>query len=35
MALFYLAMAVILLLVTFVPELALWLPERVAEVQGR
>ena len=31
---FYLAMAVILLLVTFVPELSLWLPDWVAEAQG-
>ena len=31
---FYLAMAAILLLVTFVPELSLWLPERVAEARG-
>jgi TRAP-type C4-dicarboxylate transport system permease large subunit len=27
-------MAVILLLVTFVPELSLWLPDWVAEAQG-
>jgi TRAP-type C4-dicarboxylate transport system permease large subunit len=32
---FYLAMFLLLLLVTFVPALSLWLPERVAAWQGR
>ncbi len=32
---FYLAMVLVLLLVSFVPSLSLWLPERVAALQGR